>query len=112
MSAFSGLPPAAVAFLIAQVSAVGLVLLALLIYLLTGDPWVRRQVNRKRSRLPILKASHGSSAANPILCSLPDCRRCGEIFLDTRLGTLMFCRLHARKLREQLDRYFQTMEQG
>lgn len=112
MNFFSGLPPAAAAFLVAQVSAVSLVLLALMMFLAADDPWVRGFMNRRRSRLPILRAAEHSSEANPIRRSVPGCRRCGEIFWNTRLGTLMLCRLHARRFREHLDEFFQTMEHG
>lgn len=112
MNFFSGLPPAAAGFLVAQVSAVSLVLLALMMVLAADDPWVRSFINRRRNRLPILRAAEHASEANPIRCSVPGCRRCGEIFWNTRLGTLMLCRPHARQLHKNLDRFFQTTEQG
>lgn len=109
---FADLPPAAVAFIVVHALLAVLALLGALTFLMSDAPWLRRLLNRRRSRLPALQAGDHLSPGNPLLCSMPHCRRCGEIFWRTRQGTMMVCRYHARQLRQHLDQFLEMLEQG
>lgn len=103
------LSTAAKAFIIVHTLLVILAIAAGLAFVISDDPWLRRLLNRRRLRkLPKLKAGAEASSGNPILCSMPRCRNCGEIFWQTRQGTVMLCRDHAVKVRNHLDQFLKA----
>ncbi len=107
----SELPTAAAVFVVAHTVVVVLVIVCVLLYVAADDPWVRRLLHRRR-RLPAVHVSSQQASGNPLACSIPGCRRCGEIFWHTRQGVVMLCRQHARRVREHLNEFLETLERG
>lgn len=102
------LSTAARAFIIVHTILVIFAIVAAMASVIADDPWVRRLLNRRRRRLRVPVAGDEASAGNPIGCVMPRCRRCGEVFWQTRKGVIVICRDHAVQMRDHLDRFLKA----
>ncbi len=99
------LSTAARAFIIVHTILVILAIMAVMTSVIADDPWVRRLLNRRLRRHRVPVAGDDASPGNPIGCVMPRCRRCGEVFWQTRKGVIVVCRDHAVQMRYHLDRF-------
>lgn len=127
----SELPIPAVIFVVAHTFIVFIVIILVVVFVGADLPFLRRRRLARQSRLPRLQpvdpspelvpagVAPGGSAAggtlpagagNPLQCSMPHCRRTGEIFWQTRHGVIWLCRGHALKFWESLSHFVQTIE--
>lgn len=103
------LSTAAKAFIIVHTILVISAIVAAMASVIADDPWVRRLLDRRRLRkLRVLVTGDEPSAGNPIGCVMPRCRKCGEVFWQTRKGVIVICRDHAVQMRDHLDRFLKA----
>ncbi len=128
----SELPIPAVVFVLVHTFIVFIVIVLVIVFVGADLPFLRRRRLARQSRLPKLHAADATPApvpaagtsggaspgailpagagGNPLQCSMPHCRRTGEIFWQTRHGVIWLCRGHALRFWESLSHFVQTIE--
>lgn len=111
----SQLPLPAAIFVIVHTFVVFVVIVLVVLFVGADLPSLRRRRLARQSTLPKPVPADAvptapASPLNPLQCSLPNCRRTGEIFWQTRQGVITLCRSHALKFWESLNQFVQTLE--